>query len=396
MDGMDEAPANFDPVAVLTTSIDSFTELPSGKTVPTVRTGVSVEFNASLSQEREEIITQYYFILGDGNISGWTNSSSVFHSYSKAGLYSVELRVKNDKGVMNTLLTRLDIFISNRLPVLEVDPAVTETLTLEPMRVDLSGIRDIDGLIENVSILWGDGNVTYPDPVIFMKKNENSSGSDERVFVHWYADDGGYDVVITARDDDLGTNTTNFTVMVMNRPPVAYMELPDTIYRNEEVTFAAYPSIDHDGKIVEYVWKFEDGRMLRGDNITLSFELMGMNTVTLTVRDDDGDAGEVTKDFFVNPARKGPRHKDGMDPGREMMTYAPGLLLILLIIAMATFELRRRSPQRTGKRKSGPGRMESSKTGSRVRRKKIRKRIVRRVVAGSMPGEDPERGARKP
>ena len=396
MDGRDEAPTNFDPVAVLTVSIDSFTELPSGETVPTVRTGVSVEFNASLSQEREEIITHYYFILGDGNISGWTNSSSVFHSYSKAGLYSVELRVKNDKGGMNPLPTRLDIFISNRLPVLEVGPVLTETLTLEPVSVDLSGIRDIDGLIENVSILWGDGNVTYPDPVMFMKKNESSGGSDELVFVHWYADDGLYDVGITARDDEGGTNTTNFTIRVMNRPPVPHMELPDTIYRNEEITFNARPSIDHDGKIVEYVWKFEDGRMLRGDNITLSFEMMGMNTVTLSLRDDDGGAGEVTKDFFVNPARKGPRDKDGMDPGREIMIYAPGLLLILLIIAMATFELRRRSPKRTGKKKSAPGRMEFSRTGLRVRRKKIRKRIVRRVVAGSMPGEDPERGARKP
>ena len=57
-----------------------------------------ITFNASASEDDGEI-TEYFFDFGDGEDSGWVNTSTVTHSYSKSKEYAARVKVKDDSGI---------------------------------------------------------------------------------------------------------------------------------------------------------------------------------------------------------------------------------------------------------------------------------------------------------
>ena len=392
MDGRDEHPTDFDPRAVLFTSIDHLTKLPSGETVLAVYTLVSVEFNASLSLDREENITQYLFDFGDGGTSGWINASSVIHSYPKTGSYTAELRVKNENGISNTIIEKMNIFVLNRLPLLEVKLGISETMTLSPVRIDLSGVKDLDGTVENISVRWGDGIITYLGPFPLSMINDHSEAPPgELLLVHNYTDDGIYTIRITADDDDGGNNVTTFDIKIINRPPKALVTLPNEILLDQNVTFAAYGSTDDDGKIAKYQWRFEDGRTFKGDTVSLSFKKIGMTTVTLTVRDDDGETSAVTESFFVKPDSTGADGKDERNSLSYLIPLALGSLAILILVARSIFISRKKKDYAIirieGKAVLSNASEETVTDVHKVRKKEIKKKVIKRAVLKSVPEE---------
>ena len=68
---------------------------------------------------------------------------------------------------------------------------------------------------------------------------------------------------------------------------------------NLSVTFDASSSYDRDGEIVEYAWDFGDGASMGGDNpiVGHTYSEPGTYVVTLTVFDDDGYEGQITKEI---------------------------------------------------------------------------------------------------
>jgi len=85
-----------------------------------------------------------------------------------------------------------------------------------------------------------------------------------------------------------------------NRMPVASFTVArDTVAAGEEVAFGAGGSKDADGTIVAYRWEFGDGGAASGVNAVHTWMQPGEFTVRLTVVDNEGGAGAVTKVLVV-------------------------------------------------------------------------------------------------
>jgi len=58
----------------------------------------NITFNASLSYDHEGNVAGYYFDFGDGNNSGWITSSTIEHTYTTAGTFTMKFKVKDEDG----------------------------------------------------------------------------------------------------------------------------------------------------------------------------------------------------------------------------------------------------------------------------------------------------------
>lgn len=115
---------------------------------------------------------------------------------------------------------------------------------------------------------------------------------------------------------DSNQNAWSLAPLVVNQPPVADFRYrgpektsftPSTIYVGSEVKFDAEPSYDPDGpnqNPVSYTWNFGDGTPLLTETDEVAYHnylISGPYTVTLTVTDDKGAKGEVSRDIFIYP-----------------------------------------------------------------------------------------------
>jgi len=101
------------------------------------------------------------------------------------------------------------------------------------------------------------------------------------------------------------TTTLNvvLTPIPSNQPPHASFTFsPGSPTVGEAVTFDGSGSSDSDGSIVSYSWDFGDGSTGSGAIVTHAFGASVTYQVTLTVTDDDGASGSVTKSVKVKPS----------------------------------------------------------------------------------------------
>ena len=165
----------------------------------------------------------------------------------------------------------INVSMGNKKPIADFtytpqQPTDLDTITF----ADAS--NDPDGSI--VSWLWefGDGNT-----------------STEQNPTHRYADNGTYVVKLTVTDDKGATSYTTKIIEVANAPPtVAITYEPEKPEVKKEIKFNAIAT-DDDGYIVNYTWNFGDGNISYGKNVTHVYAKEGNYTVTLTVKDNDGD-----------------------------------------------------------------------------------------------------------
>lgn len=149
-------------------------------------------------------------------------------------------------------------------------------MTIEEIIFDGSASIDPDGEIVIYNWDFGDG--------------EYAEG---KTVSHTYQDDGNYKVKLNVSDNNGGTNEHEITVRVLNRVPVANLEVDQTeIYTNEQVNFSALNSTDIDGVLVEYNFDFGDGSSsgwIQTKTASHIYTDGNVYTVKLTVKDDDGN-----------------------------------------------------------------------------------------------------------
>jgi len=91
----------------------------------------------------------------------------------------------------------------------------------------------------------------------------------------------------------------NITKITVN-PPVAHFTYSPLLPKiGEEVKFDASSSYDPDGTIADYEWDFGDGSTASGVKASHSYREVGTYTVTLTVADNDGVVGKISKTVEV-------------------------------------------------------------------------------------------------
>ena len=130
---------------------------------------------------------------------------------------------------------------------------------------------------------------------------------------HEYAAEGTYTVSLTATNSN-GSDTETKTgyITVTQKNPVA-----DFTYSADllAVTFTDQ-SYDPDGTIVSWDWDFGDTNSSTQQNPSHTYAAKGTYTVTLTVTDDDGATGFISKDVTVD---------DGLTPEVYVDDIAMGI-----------------------------------------------------------------------
>lgn len=251
---------------------------------------LQVTFDASNSEDQDGIIDSFDWEFGDGTSTG---GRVVEHSFSSPGEYTVELTVTDNNGATDSTTETVTVEESSPSAALEADPQEGEA----PLTVsfDLSESEDPDGVIEEYSLKFGDG--------------QSTSGSDILdVVEHEYKTAGEYTATLEITDDDDLTSSTSTTVNVSEPPPEN--ELPsasitldsDTGTAPVTLEFSAEDSSDPDGNIESYVWEFGDGTTSRGSEVSHRYERAGNYTVKLIVTDDRDGKDTAERSIEIEPA----------------------------------------------------------------------------------------------
>lgn len=117
---------------------------------------------------------------------------------------------------------------------------------------------------------------------------------------HTYQRTGTYDITLTVTDNsgltDTETHAVSVTAPPENQPPSAdFTATPN----NLTAAFDAAASTDADGSITGYAWDFGDSTTGTGLTANHTYAQAGTYAVKLTVTDDDGATGSVTKNVTV-------------------------------------------------------------------------------------------------
>jgi PKD repeat protein len=155
-----------------------------------------------------------------------------------------------------------------------------------PLTVNFDGSASYDpnGTITAYSWNFGDG--------------ASASGA---VVNHTYNSAGVFTARLTVTDNDGKTGSTYHNVNVTgsttpNERPIAQFSFsPSTGLYPLQVTFNGSASRDPDGRIVQYNWDFGDGLTASGRVVTHTYTRYGTFLIRLTVRDDRGATGTISK-----------------------------------------------------------------------------------------------------
>jgi len=117
---------------------------------------------------------------------------------------------------------------------------------------------------------------------------------------HKFPDSSTFNVSLTVTDADGSTDTIKKQVSVLNVAPTADFNIVSsqkpTI--DEDITFLDL-SLDPDGVIVSWFWDLGDGTNSTAQNVTHRYYTIGTFIVNLTVTDDDGETGTVSKSITI-------------------------------------------------------------------------------------------------
>jgi len=113
---------------------------------------------------------------------------------------------------------------------------------------------------------------------------------------HTFYEKGVYPVTLTVTDSTGAVAAITHNVEALNHAPhTEFSVWPYIPQRLIPTEFDASGSYDEDGYIDEWLWSFGDGATSSGEVVQHTYELAGSYTVRLTVIDDNGKSGSVTR-----------------------------------------------------------------------------------------------------
>ena len=169
---------------------------------------LTVEFNASASNDPDGSIANYSWSFGDESLG---YGAVIVHDFADNGTYSTELTVTDDKGGKNSSKKSVSVSITVE-PAASGPEAKIEIVSKDNWTVVLSGAKSKvreQGQIVSYAWSFGDG----------------STGTGV-VVTHTFAANGTYTVVLTVTDDKGATNNTSVSITV-KKPWVPPEEPPE-------------------------------------------------------------------------------------------------------------------------------------------------------------------------
>ncbi len=261
--------------------------------------GEAIIFDASASNDPDGRIVSWDWDFGDGNEG---SGEILTHSYADADEYTVMLTVTDNRGGSGTSSKTLVVTEHveeevNAPPVADAGPdQALESADGEETEVtlDASGSYDPDDDPLIYSWSWESGSASGVNPVAAL-----APGTTTITLTVSDGDLTGTDsVVITVREKVIEEETP--TPGEKPAFPNASFEIsPLNPTASEEITFDGSASGDPDGFITSYEWSFGDGENDFGEIVTHTYDESGLYTVSLFVRDDDGNVYSYTTSITI-------------------------------------------------------------------------------------------------
>jgi|GEM_PF-1839254 len=207
---------------------------------------------------------------------------------------TIALRVRQGPGAWSDIVTTT-LTVNNVPPTLELTGAAT---AVEGSAYTLSFSASDPGTDTVTSWLidWGDGNSDLVN---------GSSGS----ATHTFADNGVYNIIVTATDED-GSYQETKSVSVSNANPTALAEGNASVA--EGATYTLDLTATDPGIMDTFSWLIDwgDGSTSTAggatESVTHVYADNGNYTITATVTDDDGGTGTTTKSLLVTNVAPAP------------------------------------------------------------------------------------------
>lgn len=256
--------------------------------------------------------------MGDGTVTDWmTGDPSFTHIYTSAGIYDVNLTVRDDDG---TFMESIKIEVENIAPSADLR-TVTKTIDKDSLiEFDASGSTDTSSDRDALYYIWdlGDGHIM--------------NGSSKISWV--YREGGTFSVEVAVFDDDGDSDTETLMVTVMDRPPIADLDGPSSSLSGEEVRFDASGSFDTETDIENLTFILDPGdgsEPIESNDpvIRHTYSIPGEFEVTLIVSDGNGE-DEITIKITVNENSTVTRDEGD---GNQM------IIIVIIIIVLAVIIL---------------------------------------------------------
>jgi PKD repeat protein len=244
--------------------------------------GEVVTFKSDGSSDADGTIGAYEWDFDDDGVYDATGTTAA-HVYHTGGAKIVTLRVTDDDGAFG--------FKTRVVSVEFVRP--TADFTFTPANPENGEVVQFDGSTSSDR----DGTVEFYE---WDFDNDGETDATGMTVTHVFQAGGAMPVTLTVVDDDGVFDFTTRTVPVtQNNPPVADFTYDPASPTTADLIDFASRSTDADGEIIAYLWDFDDGTETSVQTPSHRFTAAGTYQVTLTVTDDNGDTGEVTKGVVV-------------------------------------------------------------------------------------------------
>lgn len=257
--------------------------------------GETVIFDAGQSFDRDGQLVSWRWEFDD--LGQPLDARTVERAYDTPGVWSAQLIVTDDSGVLNATASDDVTIRVNHMPKAEAGPGIdTESLFVD---FDATGSGDGDG-----------------DPLIFTWDFGDGSPRVRGARpTHVYPRPGIYPVTLMV-DDGTGlanAGSIDATTVTIRSRPVALAGGNRDVCSGQPILFDASDSSDPDGGLLQYAWDFGDGTGSDLINPTKTYERPGVYPVTLLVRNETGSEYGTAVDRIAALVREGPIADAGED-----------------------------------------------------------------------------------
>lgn len=221
-----------------------------------------------------------YWRVGGDTVSGWPSAPS-------SGHFAGDI---DEVAIYKTALNAVDVATHYAAATGSEPPNVAPVAAFEvetdelSVSVDGAGSSDPDGTIATYEWDFGDGG----------------SGTGVQA-VHTYSVPGVYEVTLTVTDDDGVAGSVTKEVVVTTAPVADFTAAVDETRLDVDGSASS-----DDEEITSYEWDFGDGGTATGVTASHTYAAGGTFDVTLTVTDNRGKTGSVTKQVSVEAANVAP------------------------------------------------------------------------------------------
>lgn len=214
------------------------------------------------------------------------NLSRPSHTFTREGVYKVELTIKDDGGAFDK--DTIAVTISNIKPVADLTLYQTSYFEDDMVTFYSNQSRDTPSDKEILLYNWdfGDG--------------ASSGWLNGTETTHTYTHQGDYSVILTVKDDDNLTGTDTVIIEISNLWPTAHIQTDFDGYSNI-ITFNASGTTDSESDMatLRYDWDMGDGTTDSGVVVTHQYSDKGEYTILLKVTDDDGETDEYSLSISI-------------------------------------------------------------------------------------------------